>query len=755
MNVTIFANLRVVSGYSVDMAKIPKNFRTGKLSVSFAEQFFPARPDRLLKSARTVARTPLKIAKRIGPATASNRNYVNWLRRESMLRSANLLASRYVGRGSMWQNPYARPQPRAAIRKASVWYTAYPNSLVTKPGKSIIRTLADEELWQTFSEIGIEALHTGPMKLSGGISGWKFTPSVDGHFDRISNRLDQVFGTEAEFIRMSKMATKYGGIIIDDIIPGHTGKGADFRLAEMKYRDYPGIYHMVEIAPEDQDILPSVPAGHDAVNVNSETEQELKKRGYIIGRLQRVIFFEPGVKETNWSVTKPIRGIDGVTRRWVYLHYFKEGQPSINWLDPSFAGMKLVIGDAVHSIGDLGSTGLRLDANGFLGVEISSDEAPAWSEGHPLSEAANLLIAGMVRKMGGFTFQELNLSFDDIKSMSVSGADLSYDFITRPAYHHALTTGDTEFLRLCMKLASEHGIEPASLVHAMQNHDDLTYELVHFWTLHKNDEFEFRSKKITGEKLREIIRTELNQALTGKDAPYNLAFTTNGIACTTASVIAANLGYKDLSKLSLEDIKKIMQIHLLLVMFNAFQPGVFALSGWDLSGSLPLEPIQVQSLIRDGDTRWINRGSYDLMNCDESATVSAAGIPLANNLYGSLPKQMKDPNSFARRLQDMLKVRKKYGLATAHQVDVPEVSDKGLLVMVHRLDKKNRFQVTVLNFSNKDLDSNITSEALPSGARVNSMFKDLEEIGMVNDSHSFSLTLPAYTGASLLIETPE
>jgi hypothetical protein len=106
-------------------------------------------------------------------------------------------------------------------------------------------------------------------------------------------------------------------------------------------------------------------------------------------------------------------------------------------------------------------------------------------------------------------------------------------------------------------------------------------------------------------------------------------------------------------------------------------------------------------------------------------------------------------------LQDMLKVRKKYGLATAHQVDVPEVSDKGLLVMVHRLDKKNRFQVTVLNFSNKDLDSNITSEALPSGARVNSMFKDLEEIGMVNDSHSFSLTLPAYTGASLLIETPE
>ena len=38
-------------------------------------------------------------------------------------------------------------------------------------------------------------------------------------------------------------------------------------------------------------------------------------------------------------------GPDGVERRWVYLHYFKDGQPSINWLDPSFAGMRLVIGD--------------------------------------------------------------------------------------------------------------------------------------------------------------------------------------------------------------------------------------------------------------------------------------------------------------------------------------------------------------------------------------------------------------------------
>jgi hypothetical protein len=47
-----------------------------------------------------------------------------------------------------------------------------------------------------------------------------------------------------------------------------------------------------------------------------------------------------------------------------------------------------------------------------------------------------------VRKLGGFTFQELNLTLEDIQDMSHGGADLSYDFVTRPAYHHALVTGD-------------------------------------------------------------------------------------------------------------------------------------------------------------------------------------------------------------------------------------------------------------------------------------------------------------------------
>ena len=727
---------------------MPKNSQTDRKSrFDFSEQFFPARPKSLLRKAGTVAKTGLRSSLVRGPANAANVSYVRWLKKESMLQEAVRQATQYSGQGHMWRNPFARPRPRAAVKKASVWFAAYPISLITREGETILGHLGSDDLWSAFEEIGIEGLHTGPMKRAGGLDGWKETPSIDGHFDRISNQIDPVFGSEQDFRRMAYVAAAHNGIIIDDIVPGHTGKGADFRLAEMNYGEYPGIYHMVQIEPKDWQLLPAVPAGKDSVNLSHQAEAELKKAGYIIGKLPRVIFYEPGVKETNWSVTRPIKGADGISRRWVYLHYFKEGQPSINWLDPSFAGMKLVIGDALHSLGLLGSSALRLDANGFLGIERGSEDEPAWSEAHPLSEAANHLIASTVRKLGGFTFQELNLSIDDIKTMSDGGADLSYDFVNRPAYHHALAVGDTEFLRLTLRTALQMGVDAASLVHALQNHDELTYELVHFWTLHKDDVYQYKGEEITGEQLRQRIRRELKLALTAPQAPYNQPFTDNGIACTTVSVITAALGISDTSKLTGEQIEKIRQAHLLLAMFNAWQPGVFALSGWDLVGALTLDTKQVKRLMADGDTRWINRGAYDLLGAGTDK--SAGDMPKATVLYGPLPGQLADKQSFARRLQGILALRKRYGIAVARQLDVPDVSNKAMLVMVHKL-AGNDLQVTALNFSHETIEGTINSEHLPPGAEVIDMVNE-EFRQKVDELHSFSVVLEPFAGKSFLV----
>ncbi|MFF2113282.1 maltose alpha-D-glucosyltransferase [Rhodococcus koreensis] len=713
--------------------------------ISYDEQFYPARPRPLKPSVRRAARVDAQS----GEPVPDNPKYVEWLINQSILHDAKLIAEQLSGKGSMWQNPYADPNPRAAVERGSVWFTAYPISIITAPGASFLSSLGDESLWQAFSDIGVTAVHTGPVKQAGGIDGWRATPSVDGHFDRISMQIDSAFGTEEEFRKLCVVAAAYDGIVIDDIVPGHTGKGADFRLAEMAHADYPGIYHMVEIEQQDWHLLPRVPEGRDAVNIDADTEAQLARAGYIIGQLQRVIFYELGVKETNWSVTPAVMGVDGVERRWVYLHYFKAGQPSINWLDPSFAGMRLVIGDACHSIADLGAGALRLDANGFLGVERRTEGLPGWSEGHPLSEAANHLIASIVRKMGGFTFQELNLTIDDIKAMGTTGADLSYDFINRPAYHHALVMGNTEFLRLTMNLARDHGVDAASLVHALQNHDELTFELVHFATLHKDDEFDYGGESVTGSDLGDRIRKDLCERLTGRWAPYNRTFTTNGIACTTASVITAALGIRDLDRMDAADIDTVKQAHLLLAMFNALQPGVFALSGWDLCGLLPVPSEDVADLLAEGDTRWINRGAHDLMGVNPDAERSESGIPRGHSLYGSLPVQLQDPTSFARRLARIIDIRNRFGIATAVQLDVPTVSHKGLLVMVHELADAS-LEVTVLNFTSEEIAATVQSQFLPAGSPAVNLFTD-EQIGAVDELHSFPITLAPYEGVPVVV----
>src|SRR2546429_252466 len=270
-----------------------------------------------------------------------------------------------------------------------------------------------------------------------------------------------------------------------------------------------------------------------------------------------------------------------------------------------------------------------------------------------------------------------------MREMSRGGPDLSYDFVTRPAYDHALLTGDAEFLRLVFQLMREYRIDPGRLIHALQNHDELTMGISHF-AVHADETFAFRGGRLTGKELRELVRREMYERLLGERAPYNLKFG-EGVASTTATVVAATLGIRDLGALKPGDVERIRRLHLLLAFYNAMQPGVFALSGWDLVGALTLPAAAVRERLADGDTRWINRGAYDLLGSNPQATRSQAGLPLAVALYGPLPEQLKRSDSFASRLARMLKVRADLRLYAARVLDVPSVRAQGLLVLVHEL----------------------------------------------------------------------
>ena len=86
-----------------------------------------------------------------------DKDFVRWLQQESMLANASAIAGQFSGVGAVWQTPFAIPNPAAAMAKSSVWFTAYPISMITKPGYSFLSTLGDEELWLAFEAIGITA----------------------------------------------------------------------------------------------------------------------------------------------------------------------------------------------------------------------------------------------------------------------------------------------------------------------------------------------------------------------------------------------------------------------------------------------------------------------------------------------------------------------------------------------------------------------------------------------------------------------
>jgi hypothetical protein len=104
----------------------------------------------------------------VSESNIEKEDYVSWLQQESMLADASRISGQFSGIADVWQSPFATPNPTAVMGKSSVWFTAYPISMITKPGHSFLSTLGDEDLWRAFEATGINAVHTGPLKRAPG-----------------------------------------------------------------------------------------------------------------------------------------------------------------------------------------------------------------------------------------------------------------------------------------------------------------------------------------------------------------------------------------------------------------------------------------------------------------------------------------------------------------------------------------------------------------------------------------------------------
>jgi trehalose synthase len=692
------------------------------------------------------------------PAKKPDAEYVRWLEERSMLSQARKQAAGVSGSGVQWRHPYGEPQPRQAVKRASVWLLDYAGSVVPRPGQSVLATWGDPELWDALHDLGIDLLHTGPLNRAGGVEGRDYTPTTDGWFDPIALETDPQFGTEDEYRRMVKAAADRGGLIASDLVPLHTGRGADFRLALMAYQDYPGMYTMVEVRKDDWGLLPKADRPWAGVPVPKDAVEQLAKKGYLPGLVSSADAVKNAHELSSWAASGEVVGVDGKPRRWVYLHYFKPNQPALNWLDPSCAGPRAVFGDLTRTVHGLGARVVRLDAVPFLGIETQPGKDEAKGYLHPFSVTATNELAGLTRKLGGWSFHELNVPLVELKKYTQNGPDLSYDFFTRAQCLHALLTGDATLLRQAYGFLLDAKVEPVGLVHDLQNHDEITYQLVEL-DHRKDEEFTVGGKKVTGKQLRERMLQEMREKAAGDAAPHNRLYRPekDGVATTFAAFAAAAVGVRDPYHATPEQVEQIKRGHLLLAAANAMQPGVFSLSSWDLVGALPVSEEAVKQRTADGDYRWINRGGVDLMGANPDAKGSAIGLPRAQALYGPLPQQLKDRDSFASRLKRLLTARKEYRIAEADLLAVPEVKSPGVCLLVMKLPGRDALAVTALNFGREavaeELDlakaAGVAAEKLRGGKAADILTG--EGGGEVTDAGRLTVRLEALAGRTLVI----
>jgi maltose alpha-D-glucosyltransferase/alpha-amylase len=673
-----------------------------------------------------------------------------------MLFQADQVANRISGMGVQWREDFGVPEPMKLVQFASTWLFRYPGSELTPDGASVIKSWSDPAFWAAAHDTGIKLMRTNPIQRGGGIRGTQFTPTIDGYFDRIGLDIAPEIGTEDEYRQMVANARQNGASLGGDLVPLHSGLGPDFRLAERAYKDYPGLYDMVQIAPEHWNLLPPVDDIWGTALVSRENAAQLKKLGYIPGNINSADADPEAKTWSGWSATPPIVGVDGQTRRWVFLHVFKPGQPAYNWLDPSYASGRVNFGDIAHNIVERGVPVIRLDADTFLGLEPQkgNDQASAYLT--PLANVSTTDIAMAARKLGGFTYQEFAAPLQTLKQFATNGPDMSYDFFTRAEVLYGLINGDALPLRLAHHFMLDAGVQSGTLVHDLQNHDEITFQL---FELGSHGDFVYEGRALNGQQLKGQILDTMRKTVGA--APFNKLYRPekDGVATTFAGFIAPALGIADPYKATPEQVDAIRRAHLMIAHANAMIPGVFSLSSWDLVGALPIPAASVpDDLTKGGDWRWINRGGVDLMGTSSKTTTAVGGLPKAKSLYGPLPQQLKDPNSFASRLKTMLAARDKYRIAEATMNAVPPVNDPGVVVLVMTLPDSQNLAVTALNYGRKatsvEVDLTQTPPGIPASMLAGVGTVDIvsgQSAGTVSGTGSLKIDLEAIAGRTIVV----
>lgn len=563
-----------------------------------------------------------------------------------MLSQADAITQKYNLEVARTPPPSLAPQASLCLNAASNWLSI-DLSQIEAPA---FETLASEFLWDGLREMGIQGVYLKNLKQGG-----EFRTAI---------------GVDPEWGPWNDLAIilqKKGIILIGDSIGKSTGLSTDFSLALKNVKEYPDLYHLIEIEKKDWELLPKS-SQKLFVNVPWLTIQQLHKKGYVAEN------FDPYVKESSWNATGPIRCQDGKVRRWIYLKEKKE-EPVINWLSPSFAGCRIAAADTLDSVYNLGQKIVQFD--------------------DAMNASAQESLTLLTRKLGGFSTLKTD---GGICAWKMAQTDLITDTLTPAALLHAFIAEDAEVLKLIYRLLLDEGIDSKRLAHSLPSFNQYACDYALFLAEPKK-RFQYYEENLTGDALRQKLLKEDLARIGGPDP------------VTWEKLCLAKWQ---------NNRPQLMNIHLLLALFYAMQPGAFSLSISDLLGLTHLETINPLS-------------------------------PNENSLYGSLPSQMKNSCSFAMQLRKILSARMNSGIMNAELIEVPFTKQEGLLVLLYKLPKNQMLQMLAINFSQKPASHVFEMPSIRQTSAIDLM-SGLAEKKLL-DSSTFQLNLPPLSGKVILFQT--
>ncbi|MDR2124570.1 MAG: hypothetical protein LBP38_06295 [Desulfovibrio sp.] len=658
--------------------------------------------------------------------------YVQYLERQSMLFKSSDMARVVSGSGIAWRNS-AAGGAAGLLKHADTWVLIHPMTMLTSSQSTVFSQLSESAAWAVLREIGASGLYVAPIQGSGFLwaRGRKGTDTGD---DVVQYDFSRTAGTESQYKRLMQNAVGNNVLIGSDLVPAATGLGPDFFLALRGVREYPGIYCMVEIPDEDWKLLPEVNAEAEGAVLGPAQVDALDRQGLLPKSMRDEV--SPLSRAGGWAATGPVRGVDGISRRWVYRWYRNPAYAVLNWEDPSQTAHRILSGSAVKQVGLQGQAliGLRFEAfQGLEPVVEGGGSGRAFSI-EPARTAAQSM-GREIKRYGAWSWvRDDGLPLNVLNEFLSSGVDYIFDGVFTPAAEHALLTGDAEAARFSADEALRLGVDFGRLVHVMPAQDGINYALP-----------SFAGGGADGEKpvaLRDAVRAAM-RAAAGKRAPAPVQ--DNRLYAAGPALAAMALDVEPASA-----VKDIQNGHALLIFFKAMQPGLLMLAGQDLCGVLPLPPEA-----RDGNRNNPEdavRGGYGLGSVSSMRAVSTMGTSRAPQLYPPPDVQVHSKDSFLRKIGAFLRPRRDYGIGRGRLLARPATKEKGSIALLTRLPEGNALLLALSNFSRSTVTEVIDLSGISGADQVPSRVTPIVAGGAWSLSGKrVTVTLGPWQGTALVL----